>query len=75
MVIVYILAAIGGLCVLGIAFLVISILLDGRKSRGESAEDGEIICALTEEHCIFVAGRDTCIGCPIAEEAEKIGNR
>lgn len=35
----------------------------------------QLICALTDENCIFVAERGTCTGCPIAEEAEKRGYR
>lgn len=67
MIIIYILAVVGGISVLGTAFLVVGIFLEFKRD----AEEPEITCALTGEHCIFTVERDTCIGCPIAEEAER----
>lgn len=71
MVIIYILAVIGGICVLGVIGLVIMFLI----TPTEPEDDTEITCALTGEHCIFTSQRETCNGCPVSEEAEKIGNR
>lgn len=71
MVIIYILAVIGGLSVLGIAFLALLIFIDLKADKRKDDEEPEITCALTGEHCIFTVERNTCIGCPIAEEAEK----
>lgn len=71
MIIIYILAGIGGLCVLGVVILTIFIFLEGRTVGETDAEEPEITCALTGEHCIFTVERSTCIGCPIAEEAER----
>ena len=73
MVIIYILAIIGGLCVLGIVFLALIIFFEGREDNRQGAEEVELTCALTGEHCIFTAERGTCTGCPVAEEAERIG--
>lgn len=72
MIIIYILAVVGGICVLGTVFLVVGIFLEFKRDAEEpDAEEPEITCALTGEHCIFTVERDTCIGCPIAEEAER----
>ena len=71
MIIIYILAIIGGLCVLGMTFLALAIFLDCKSDAGKDAEEPEITCALTGGHCIFTVERSTCIGCPIAEEAER----
>lgn len=71
MVIIYFLAVIGGICVLGMAFLAIGIFLEFKRDAGQDTEEPEITCALTGEHCIFNVERGTCIGCPIAEEAER----
>lgn len=46
-----------------------------KKKEKEETEEKQLICALTDENCIFVAERGTCTGCPIAEEAEKRGYR
>ena len=71
MVIVYFLAVIGGICVLGMAFLAIAFFLEFKRDAGKDTEEPEITCALTGEHCIFTVERSTCTGCPIAEEAER----
>lgn len=71
MVSIYILAIIGGICVL----IVISLAAMASITPTEPEDDIEITCALTGEHCIFTSQRETCNGCPVAEEAEKIGNR
>lgn len=71
MIIIYILAVIGGICVFGVIGLIIMLLI----TPTEPENDTEITCALTGEHCIFTSQRETCNGCPVAEEAEKIGNR
>lgn len=71
MIIVYILAAIGGICVLGVIGLAIMFVITPTEPEDET----EITCALTDEKCIYTSSRETCNGCPIAEEADKIGNR
>lgn len=71
MVIVYILAAIGGICLLGFVGLMIMVSL----TPTEAEEEKEITCALTDEKCIYTSSRAACAGCPIAEEADKIGDR
>ena len=70
-IIINILAGIGALTVL-------IITMDAhreKKKEKEETEEKQPICALTDENCIFVEGRGTCTGCPIAEEAEKRGYR
>lgn len=70
MAIIYILAAIGAICLLGIIGLVIIFVatpVNGEERTG--------ICALTDEPCIYTIDKGTCEGCPIAEEAEKVGDR
>lgn len=71
MAIIYFLAVIGGLCVLGMSILAVGIFLEFKRDAEKDAEEPEITCALTGEHCIFTVERSTCIGCPIAEEAER----
>lgn len=71
MVIIYILAIIGGICVLGMVLLALVIFMDCKRGTEKDIEEPEITCALTGEHCIFTVERSTCIGCPIAEEAER----
>lgn len=77
-IIINILAGIGALTVLSIAWVIVIITMDAhreKKKEREETEEKQLICALTDENCIFVAERETCIGCPIAEEAEKRGYR
>lgn len=69
MVVIYILAVIGGLSLLGIFVMLIAFALT--PDNGEEYDDTIITCALTDERCIFTEQRATCNGCPIAEEAEK----
>lgn len=75
-IIINILAGIGGLTVLSIAWVIVIIAMDAhREKKKEETEEKQLICALTDENCIFTVKRETCIGCPIAEEAEKRGRR
>lgn len=69
MVIIYILAIIVGICVLGIVGMVIMFAI----TPTEPEDNTETTCALTGKRCISI--QRTCNGCPVAEEAEKIGNR
>lgn len=64
MIIIYILAAIGGICVLGTIGLIILILFTEEKDEVE-------ICGLTGGRCIYADGISVCNGCHVAEEAEK----
>lgn len=76
MIVIYILAVIGGLSVLGVAMLIFLFVLEeyrDRKNGEQDTEDTKIICALTMERCIFTVQRNTCNDCPIAEEAERLG--
>lgn len=71
-IIINILAGIGALTVLSIAWVIVNITMDAhreKKKEKEETEEKQLICALTDENCIFVAERGTCTGCPIAEEA------
>lgn len=69
MVIIYILAAIGGLCLLAMVGLLVLLAISVKDERQENEPD--IKCALTDDRCIYTSERQTCNGCPIAEEAEK----
>lgn len=76
MIIIYILAGIGALTVLSIVWMIAVIIADERKEKKRDMKGKkQPTCALTNENCIFVSERMTCIGCPIAEEAEKRGYR
>lgn len=62
----------------GLMWVIVNITMDAhreKKKEKEETEEKQLICALTDENCIFVAERGTCTGCPIAEEAEKRGYR
>lgn len=72
MVIVYILAVIGGITLLGVAGLMLLLIF---SVDDHEAGSGEAVCALTGEKCIYEKDKGNCYGCPVAEEAEKIGNR
>lgn len=74
-IIINILAGIGGLTVLSIAWVIVIIAMDAHREKKEETEEKQPICALTDENCIFTVKRETCAGCPIAEEAEKRGRR
>lgn len=73
MVIIYILAVIGGLCVISVfglfAFLAISEYAESRRKRDETEET--LMCAITDEECLYTVGRQTCCGCPIAAEKDR----
>lgn len=74
MVFIYILAAIGGIFVLGVIGMVIMFLTAPFESEN-TEDEPEITCALTGERCIYTTQREVCNGCPVLEEAEKIGDR
>ena len=72
------LAGIGAWTVLSIAWVIVNITMDAhreKKKEKEETEEKQLICALTDENCIFVAERGTFTGCSIADEAEKRGYR
>lgn len=71
MIIVYILAVIGGFCVLGIAGLMVLIVISSREDRQEDETERTLTCGLTDRPCIYTDEKQTCIGCPIAEEADR----
>lgn len=77
MVVVYILAGIGGLFLLGFVGMVLLFIFSSASDPEEEKNDEEktYTCALTDCNCIYVGGHGNCITCPIREEAEKIGNR
>lgn len=75
-IIINILAGIGALTVLSIAWVIVIIAMEvSREKKKEDTKKKQPVCALTDENCIFVAKRGHCTGCPIAEEAEKHGRR
>lgn len=71
MIIIYILAAIGGFCVISVVGLIL-LLLVSSKDETQGAETEASVCGLTNEKCIYTQERQTCNGCPIAEEAKKV---
>lgn len=75
MIAIYILAVIGGICLLGIAGLLFAFSWAEHFSEDEEPKTEPYTCALTGKHCITDNGRPNCGSCPIAEEAEKIGDR
>jgi hypothetical protein len=77
MVAIYILAGIGGFCLLVVVGMVLSFIFPSAPDPEGKKEDEEktYICALTDCNCIYVGGHGNCITCPVREEAEKIGNR
>lgn len=77
MVVVYILAGIGGLCLLGFVGMVLLFVFSSAPDPEEEKVDEEktYTCALTDCNCIYAGGHGNCITCPVREEVEKIGNR
>lgn len=75
MVVIYILAAIGIIALFSVAGFVFLLIISDIKGEGMEEKKNKVICALTDECCIFTEERGTCTGCPIAEEAENIGKR
>lgn len=71
MIIVYIFAVIGGFCVLGIAGLMVLIVISSREDRQEGEPERTLTCGLTDRPCIYTDEKQTCIGCPIAEKADR----
>lgn len=72
----YSLAVIGAISLLGVVAMVFLLTICSMDDPDEKeTHEKQWICALTNEHCIFTVERGTCNGCPILEEAEKIGNR
>lgn len=74
-IIINILAVIGALTIFEALALVILILLTERSNKGSENEHMNTYCALTGERCYYDTDEHSCVGCPIAEEAEKIGDR
>lgn len=76
-IIINILAEIGVLTVLSIAWVIVIIAMDThREKKKEGTEEKQTICVLTYKKCIFTNERIDCAGCngcPIAEEAKKMG--
>lgn len=71
MIILYILAAIGALCLLSTVAMIVCVIISEKSvERKRIAKTAANICVLTGENCIFTVGKGTCNGCPIAEEAE-----
>lgn len=76
MIIIYILAVIGAISLLGVVSMVFLLTICSMDDPDKKeTHEKQWICALTNENCIFTVERGTCNGCPILEEAEKIGNR
>ncbi|PLT76247.1 hypothetical protein CDL24_11225 [Mediterraneibacter gnavus] len=75
MVIIYFLAIFGAFCLLGIVGMMIAFLWAEYFSEDREPKTKTYTCALTGENCIYTTDKGTCEGCPVLEEAEKIGNR
>lgn len=77
MVVVCILAGIGGLCLLGFVGMVLLFVFSSAPDPEEEKVDEEktYTCALTDCNCIYAGGHGSCITFPVREEVEKIGNR
>lgn len=75
MIAIYILAVIGGICLIGVAGLLFAFSWAEHFSEDEESKGETHTCALTGKHCITDNGRPSCEGCPVLEEAEKSGNR
>lgn len=70
MIIVYILAGIGGVCVV-CAFVLIAIAVIAEKARGDAEKKNKrYLCALTGNGCIYTAEKEgACYNCPVSERA------
>ena len=75
MVIIYFLAIFGAFWLLGIVGMMIAFLWAEYFSEDREPKTKTYTCALTGENCIYTTDKGTCEGCPVLEEAEKIGNR
>lgn len=76
-IVIYILAVIGGLTVLIGLLLAVMMFCAVSARKEQSDKPDKIMCGLTMGDCIYgeKEREENCDGCPIAEEAEKIGNR
>lgn len=72
MVIIYILAFIGGAAVIGAIVLLLLVI---SPTNGKTEDGTRLFCALTAERCIYDGDNIPCSECPVAEEAEKVGDR
>lgn len=72
MIVIYILAVIGGLCVISTVGLGIMLFF---YEKDDQCSEKRATCALTGQLCQYTDERQSCNGCPVAEEAERIGNR
>lgn len=71
---IYFLATVGAVTLFGIAGMIIAMFIIYITDKGET--ERTIYCALTCKRCIYDDMQEgKCSECPIAEEAEKIGNR
>lgn len=77
MVAIYILAGIGGFCLIGVVGMVLLFVFSSAPDPESKKENKEKVytCALTDRNCICVDGQGNCSTCLIREEAEKIDNR
>lgn len=71
MIILYILAVIGALCLLSTAAMIVCVIISEKSAEEKSIKrTAANICVLTGENCIFTVDKGSCNDCPIAEEAE-----
>jgi len=64
MVIVYILAVVGGIFVLGLLALIVMIVI----VAAEPEDEEKTVCALTGEHCMYTSQQGKCNSCPEADK-------
>lgn len=72
MVIIYILAFIGGAAVIGAIVLLLLIIF---STDGKTEDGMHVYCTLMMERCMYDEDNIPCDECPVAEEAGKVGDR
>ena len=66
-----ILATIGAICVASVVILLIAVIAAVIKDDYKERKYKKSYCLLTGEECIYAADCETCVECPICEEAKE----
>lgn len=69
--IIRILAAIGAMCTLSVIAMMILVITAAVEDKFKEKKHKKSYCLLTGEECIYTTDNETCINCPIYEDAKE----